>query len=199
LNHILTWGSLSALLIAISGFCYMRGIYRREVPRPVLSSWGIWAVLGGFVLKTYYDTGARMDTTLPAAWLGFINPIIILCLGRRYGQWKWSKLDTYCVVAFIVAVLVWKTSDSAVIGLTGGIMVDAIGCIPQARHCITHPEDEPWFPWTMFFVGSAVNLFAVEKWEFGYYLFPVYMTTFSSLFVIPILMYRLRTRFVRAR
>jgi hypothetical protein len=44
-----------------------------------------------------------------------------------------------------------------------------------------------------------VNLFAVEKWEFGYYLFPVYMTTFSSLFVIPILMYRLRTRFVRAR
>lgn len=192
MSQYLTWGALSALLIVVSGVPYMWGIYRRTVPRPVLSAWGMWAVLGGLILLAYYDVGARMDTTLPAAWLGFINPIIILILALRYGKRTWSKLETVCVIVFVLTVVAWKTFESPVVGLAGGLIADAMGAIPQIRHNWRRPQDEPWFPWTMFCIASGVNLLSVEKWEFGYYLYPVYMTIGSALIVSPVLLYHYR-------
>lgn len=192
MDTIFTWGTLSGLLIAISGFSYMRGVYRKTVARPVISAWGIWAGLGILFLLTYYDAGARMDTTLPAAWMGFINPLIIVILSIRYGKRGWTRLETWCVAICIVTVIVWQSTDSAVLGLAGAVIADSMGAIPQIKKCWTDPDDEPWFPWTCFCVGSAVNMLSIETWEVGQYLFPIYMTAGSFLIAVPIIVRRIK-------
>jgi hypothetical protein len=201
MENYFTWGFLSALLIAISAVPYAWGIYKHTVPRPVLSAWGIWAALGGLLLLTYHDSGATMETTLPAAWMGFVNPLIVFALAWRYSERSWSRLETWCVIAFVITVIAWKTSDLAIIGLAGGIIADSMGAIPQIKHTWKAPKDEPWFPWTLFCIGSGVNLLGVEKWgwgmeELGYSLFPLYMTIGSLTIVTPILLdkFGLRTR-----
>ncbi len=192
MDILFTWGALSGLLIAISGFFYMYGIYNRTVERPLISAWGIWATLGLLFLLTYRDAGARIDTTLIAAWVGFVNPVIIFILAVRYGKHGWTKLETWCVSVCIITVIVWQVFDSPVLGIAGSIIADGMGAIPQIRKSWTDPDDEPWFPWTCFCVGSAINILGIEVWEIGQYLFPVYMTIGSFCIVVPILINRFK-------
>jgi len=194
METIFTWGALSGLLIAISGFSYMRDVYKKNVERPLLSVWGIWTLIGFLFLTSYYDAGARMDTTLPAAWMGFINPLIIFVLAIWFGKRSWSRLETWCVAICAVTILLWQTSELAVVGLIGAIIADSMGAIPQIKKCWTDPDDEPWFPWTCFCIGSAVNMLAIENWEIGQYLFPVYMTAGSFLISAPIVIRRIKRR-----
>ena len=100
---------------------------------------------------------------------------------------------------FVFTIITWKASDSAIVGLGGGIIADCMGLIPQAVHTWNHPKDEPWFPWTLFCLGSAVNLLSVEKWgwgikELGYCSLPLYMTIGSAIIVVPILLDKLQIR-----
>lgn len=187
----LSWGALSALLIVVSGVPYMWGIYKGTVPRPVLSTWGIWSVLGLLLLMTYRDAGASNDTTLLAAWVGFINPIIIFALAIKYGEFRWTKLETYCVATCVATIIVWKTTDNPFLGLLGGLVADGMGLIPQIRHTWKSPQDEPLFPWGMFCLGSAVNLLGIKQWTVEQWIYPAYMVVGSSLIVLPIVLHRL--------
>lgn len=190
---VFSWGALSALLIAISGIPYMWGIYKRSIPRPVLSTWGIWAVLGLLLLVAYYEAGARNDTTLLAAWMGFINPVIIFILALKYGEFRWTRLETMCVIFCMVSIVVWKTTGNPLLGLLGGLLADAMGIIPQIRHVVKSPADEPLFPWGLFCIGSAVNLLGIQEWTLAQYVYPVYMTAGSLLLVLPLLAYRMKS------
>lgn len=169
----------------------MWGIYTRTVPRPMLSTWGMWAILGLILLIAYEQSGARMDTTLPAAWMGFINPVIILVLALFYSERTWSRLDTQCSIIFAITVASWYVFDSPIIGLLGGIVADMVSAIPQIRKNWVEPHEEDWRPWTMFCVGSAVNLLAIDEWSIGTWLYPVYMATGSAAIAIPVIMHRL--------
>jgi hypothetical protein len=189
---LFTWGTLSALIIAISGIPYMWGIYRRTVKKPVTSSWGIWSVVGFLFLITYYDAGARMDTTLPAAWAGFISPVIIFTLSLRYGEKSWSNLESWCVGICLVTIVLWQYLESAIVGILGAIIADAMGVIPQMKKSWNDPHDEPWFPWVAFCIGSAINILGIENWEPGQYIFPVYMTIGSFLIAVPVVVFRMR-------
>lgn len=151
------------------------------------------------IIFTYYDAGARIDTTLLAAWMNFINPVIIFILVIRYGEHGWTKLETRCVIICVITIVVWKLSGSAVLGLVGSIVADSMGAIPQIQKSWTDPDDEPWFPWTCFCVGSGVNILGIETWELGQCLFPFYMTAGSFCIVTPILIRRFRLIFIKNR
>ena len=174
----------------------MWGIYTKSVPRPLISTWGMWAVLGLLLLIAYERAGARLDTTLLAAWMGFINPVLIVLLALRYGELTWTRLDTWCSAIFIATVVGWYTLDNPLIGLTGGIIADLISAIPQIRKNWQEPHDEVWAPWTVFCIGSGVNLLAVEQWGWtfeamGHWLYPVYFTVGSASIAIPVILHRL--------
>lgn len=194
LSSFLSWGGLSALLIGVSGLHYMRGIYTGTVPRPVRSTWGIWAVLGLLLLMSYSGSGAGIDTTLLAAWMGFINPVVIFCLALKYGTFEWKKLDTACVTVCVISLIIWQQTNDPFLGLLGLLVTDAMGAIPQIRASWQQPDDEPIFPWAMFSLGSAVNLLAIRDWTLQQSLYPLYMTTASALIVIPLLLRRHLTR-----
>lgn len=194
MEALFTWGNLSALLIVISGIPYMWGIYKRTILRPVASTWGIWSIIGLLFLVAYYDAGARMDTTLPAAWAGFIDTLIIFILSLIYGEKSWSRLETWCVAICFISVIAWQSLESALLGLIGAIIADAMGVIPQIRKIWVYPNDEPWFPWVLFCVGSMINIFGIKNWELDQYLYPIYMTICSLLITIPIVMGHIKSK-----
>lgn len=195
MENLLTWGNLSALIIGISGISYMWGIYTKTIERPVLSTWGIWSLIGLLLLLTYYDAGARMDTTLPAAWMSFISPLIIFLLALWYGKGGWTRLDSWCLGLCLCTVLVWQTTNSALLGILGALIADSMGAIPQIRKNWTDARDEPWLPWVLFAIGSAINFLEIESWNIEFYIYPLYMSTAGALIVIPILTERIRRKY----
>jgi hypothetical protein len=189
----MNWGLLSALLIFVSGYPYMRAIYKRELERPVVSTWLLWLGIGTLLFVTSFQAGAHWGTTLLPILMGVINPAIIVFLSIRYGEYKWGRLDSVCVVVCIVTVIVWQTTQSPLLGILGGVLADVIAAIPQVIKSWKDPKDEPVFPWAMFSFASALNILAVEEWVVQYWLFPVYMTVMSSVLVFPLVLSRIKT------
>ena len=172
----------------------MWSIYKRKIKWPVVSTWCLWLVIGALFFITSRKAGADWNTTLFPILIGVINPAIIVCLSLRYGQYKWTKLDTACVIVCITTVIVWQTTQSPVLGILGGVLADVIAATPQVIKSWKNPKDEPLFPWSMFTIGSAVNILAVKEWEIGHWIFPIYMTGMGMLLTLPLLLYRLRSK-----
>lgn len=188
----ISWGWVSALLILISGFPYMWGIYTRSLERPVISTWVLWLGIGILLFVTSFQAGAEWRTTLFPILMGVINPAVIVVLCIKYGEYKWTKLDTVCVVVCLVTVVIWQTTQLPLLGILGGVIADAIAAAPQVWKSWTDPKDEPLFPWATFAFASALNILAVDRWVLEVWLFPVYMTFFATLITLPILLHRLQ-------
>ena len=193
----MSWGWLSAILIFISGLPYMWNIYKRKIKRPVTSTWCLWLGIGILFFVTSREAGANWNTTLFPILMGIINPAIIVCLSLRYGEYKWTKIDTACVAVCMTTVIIWKTTESPVLGILGGAIADMVAASPQVIKSWKDPKDEPLFPWAMFSFASALNILAVKEWEISYWLFPVYMTGMGTLITLPLLLYRLKSKEAR--
>ena len=198
MNILFSWGALSALLIFVSVWQYIWGIYTRNVPRPLISTWGLWTILGLLLLIAYGKSGAKLETTLLAAWMGFINPVLVVAavLLLRYGELTWNRLDTWCSIIFVATIAGWYTLDDPLVGLFGGIIADLVSAIPQIRKNWQEPHDEVWAPWTVFCIGSGINLLAVEQWSWtfeavGHWSYPVYFTAGSASIAIPVALHHL--------
>jgi hypothetical protein len=175
----------------------MRAIYRRDLERPVVSSWILWLGIGTLLFITNKEAGADWESTLGPILMGIINPAIIVVLSIKYGQYQWTKFDTACVVVCVITVIVWQTTQSPLLGIVGGVIADAIAATPQIMKSWKDPKDEPVFPWAMFAFASALNILAVKEWVLKFWLFPVYMTTFSMLIVLPLILHRTKVRKMR--
>ena len=192
MEHLFTWGGLSGFLVAISSIPYMWGIYTRKIKRPVVSTWGIWSILGLIFLLTSYDAGARIETTLLAPLMGFLNPLMIFFLSLRFGEKTWSRLETWCVIICFATIVIWQSLESALLGLIGACIADSMGLIPQMKKVWKEPSDEPWFPWVVFCIGSAVNFLAIQNWEIKQYIYPSFMTITSTSIAIPVAAYHIK-------
>ncbi len=185
---------LSAILIFLSGYPYMRAIYKRELERPVTSTWCLWLGIGILLFITNREAGANWETTLLPIFMGVINPAIIVFLSLKYGKYRWQTADTACVIVCIITILIWQSTDSPLLGILGGVIADALAALPIIIKSWRDPKDEPIFPWAMFAFASALSMLAVEEWVMKYWLFPVYMTTFSTLIVLPLMLDRIKRR-----
>lgn len=194
MNIIFSWGFLSGFLIFFSWFPYAVAIYTREIKKPVLSTLGIWMVLGLFFLLNASESGSTIENTKLAIWMGFIGPSVTFLLAVTYGKWKWSKLDFYCIMLFCFTFILWKTLDLPIIGLWGLIIAEAISTIPIFVKSWVNPKDEPLFSWFVFFIGSSINILAIPEWDMKYFLYPVYMSFSSILILLPLIMYRLKLK-----
>jgi hypothetical protein len=189
----INFGLISAILIATSGIPYMWAIYKRELKRPVISTWILWSIIGILLFIANLQSGAKWSTTLWPIFMGVVNPIIILTLSIRYGDYSWNRLDSSCMVVCVVTMIIWQTTESPLVGVIGGVVADALAAAPQVVKSWKDPRDEPLFPWMLFTIGSALNLLAVEEWILRLWLFPVYMTIMGSVITLPLLLDRLRT------
>ena len=143
---------------------------------------------------TSRKAGADWSTTLFPILMGVINPAIIVALSLRYGEYKWTRTDTACVIVCITTLIVWQATQSPVLGILGGVIADVIAAYPQLIKNWQDPKDEPVFPWAMFTIGSAVNILAVKEWKIDYWLFPAYMTAMGVVLTLPLMLYHFKSK-----
>ena len=157
-------GVMAGIMSLVAYFPYIRSILKHKT-KPSRSSWWIWSLVGFFILLSYYDVGARNTIWIPLVF--FICPLIIAILSIKFGEGKnLNKLDKLCIFGVITSLIPWIIFKSAQITLLINIFIDFLGFLPTFQKIHKHPLTENRFAWTLFFIGSILNIVALENLAF---------------------------------
>lgn len=168
-----------AAIGAIAGFfsilCFVPYIITilRGKTRPNRATWWIWTVLSFVISLSYYFTGAGNTIWLPVC--GGIGQLIIAILSLKYGEGGWSRFDRICLLGVGISLVLWRQFDSPFLALLFNIIVDCLGALPTIKKSYSEPETENLLTWSLYLIGSTLNLLAIERLSFGLLAFPLYI------------------------
>jgi len=115
----------------------------------------------------------------------FTRATYLLVMSYIYGVGGATKLDKYCLVIGILALLLYVITGNGLLAISLGILADLIGYIPTFVKTWHKPDSED--P-TFFIIEGVASLFAVIAiWQLRVdILFPIYFVVCSAAVVMLI-------------
>jgi hypothetical protein len=156
-NHALI-GQIAGIMAIAQVIPYVVSIFRGHT-KPERMSYLIWIILEGVTTASYFAVGAR--TTI---WTGIaytFTAFLIFGLSIKYGMGGFSPFDILCFLLAISGVIVWVSTQNALITLYFGMFVSLIAYLPTIKKVYFFPETENTFSWTMTACTAVVNVFAL--------------------------------------
>lgn len=154
--------------------------------KPSRVSWWIFGLLNGMIATSYFASGARTTVWIPLAYS--VGSFVIAVLSVKYGEGRWTKLDSLYLTGALGGALIWWVSQSSQIALFIFVFVDLCGIVPTIYKSYRNPQHESRLGWTITTAASALNLFAIDSWAFAIVLYPVY--AFVTNLMIIFFLYR---------
>jgi hypothetical protein len=116
------------------------------------------------------------------AGIFFARATYLLIMAAIYGTGGFAKLDIYCLVFGLLALVAYLTTHNGVLTISLGILADVIGYIPTFIKTYHKPDSEDPVFFSIEGLASLLGVFAV--WELkADILFPLYFTLCSGLMV----------------
>jgi len=158
-----TFVVIASLLSAIASLPYIYSILRGET-KPSGASWWSWTLITMVTVVSSWFAGASWQVLVLPIWLCFVQfGIAILSIKR--GDNNWDGLNKVCVAGVLVGVILWILVGEPLIALVIGIIADMLASIPNFRHVFKNPEQENRTGWTLGWLSSVFELFAMGKWS----------------------------------
>ena len=130
-------------------------------------------------------------TALFLAFAQFFGSLCIFVLSLKYGVGGTSKMDIIVFICAMGSLIVWKTTDNAVLGLYASILTDFIGFLPTLIKAWRKPSTEVWLYYACDVVAGLLNILALKTFLFNEVVFPVYILL-VNLAITLILLYKKR-------
>jgi hypothetical protein len=116
------------------------------------------------------------------AFIFLVRATYLLVMSGIYGVGGLAKLDVYCLLMGILALIAYYTTHNGVLTISLGILADVIGYIPTFVKTYHKPQSEDPLFFSIEGIASLFGVFAV--WELRVdILFPIYFTLCSLLMV----------------
>jgi tetratricopeptide (TPR) repeat protein len=177
-------GKLAGIISLAAYGPYILSILRKET-KPNRASWIIWAVVSSIIALSYREAGASYAFLAPVGYV--IGSTIVFILSIRHGVGGWTPFDRKCLIGAAISLVLWKIFGSPMSALLINLFINLLGTLPTARKAWYQPETESKVAWSLFSLGSIVNLFAIENWIFSMAVYPVSMIFLIGIVTVPVL------------
>ena len=171
-------GKLAGIISLTAYAPYIISTLRKET-KPNRASWFIWLTVSLIIALSYRDAGASYAFLVPVGYT--IGSTIIAILSLKYGVGGWTRFDRNCLFGAGISLVLWRIFNSPMTALLINLFINLLGTLPTIRKAYYQPETENKVTWSMFSLGTIVNLFAIEKWVFSMAVYPV-----SMVFIVGI-------------
>ncbi|MBE9032263.1 hypothetical protein IQ266_21215 [filamentous cyanobacterium LEGE 11480] len=153
--------------------------------KPHRVTWWVLSTIGFVLSANQYLAGGGNTIWMPLC--AAIGQLGLALLSIRYGEGGWSTLDRICIVGACVSIAAWKIFHSPLLALGLSIMADFLGCLPTMQKSRRAPETENLTSWSLYLVGSVLNLFAVDQWNSVQMVLPSYIFM-TDIIVVSLLL-----------
>ncbi len=172
-------------VISLSAYApYILSILRKET-KPNRASWIIWAIVSTIIALSYREAGASYAFLAPVGYV--IGSTIVFILSIRHGVGGWTPFDRRCLIGAAISLVLWWVFNSPMSALLINLFINLLGTLPTMRKAWYQPETESKVAWSLFSLGSIINLFAVESWTFSMAVYPVSMIFLIGMVTVPVL------------
>lgn len=166
-------------------FPYLRDVFKKKT-MPHAYSWLIWGILQTVSTIAIITSHGGYYGTLGIA-TGAILCLFVFFLSFKYGTKNITRSDTFCLVAALVAILIWIFTKNPFYSVILVSLIDFTDFIPTLRK----GYQEPWSETTSLYVMAAVSdifaLLALSTYSIPTALYLSTLVFSNSLFVIILL------------
>jgi len=183
------WGQISYVLTTLKG---------KSQPNRV--SFLLWAVIAFIVFAGQINEGVGWPAAL--TFIAAFGPLMIFIVSfvDKRAYWKISKLDIFCGILSVLAIVVWVGTGSAIYAIALGVLADFLASLPTVVKSFNFPETENFVIFRNAMIGGIITLLTIDNWTFSVYAFAAYMVLINLVLVI-LIKYRmglkLKTIYVR--
>jgi hypothetical protein len=189
LNLQVIFGIIAGFFSIVCYIPYIISILKKKTI-PSRATWITWTILSTVISFIHYFSGHLQTIWLPIC--GGIGQGIVALLSLKYGEKGWSKFDLSCLFCVGIGLVMWWHFNSPLPALILNILVDVFGALPTIKKTYFEPETEDLLTWTLYFIGSVFNLFAVSDFSFNSLVFPLYIFSVNAIMVTLVLRPRLQ-------
>ncbi len=166
------WIIGTLILSVLSPISYTKSMLEGKSKPHRVTRLVIWlASLAGFL-------GVMNSSSLPGkifALIFLVRATYLLGMSIKYGVGGLAKLDIYCLILGILALITYSVTKNGVATILLGILADVFGYIPTFVKTYHKPESEDALFFGIEGIAALFGIFAI--WELrADILFPIYFT-----------------------
>lgn len=183
-------GYIGATILVAGFFVYINAIIKHKVISNRVT-WGIWVLVNTLFCVSYYESvGLVSSIWVPLAYL--ISTIIIFLFLLAYGaSGEWTWVEKGCLVGAGVILISWIIFRASLTTLTLTMLIDILGAIPLIVTVWKDPTSDYGPAWYFGFGANAINLLAIDRWDYANASYPLYLAILTFTVSILILFPRL--------
>jgi hypothetical protein len=171
--------AIVAALLAIAGNVpYLRDLIKKRVqPHPY--TWLVWAIVSCIVFFGQVARGAGIGALSTAA--SEIFTIIIFLYSLKYGFKNIQKIDTFCLIIALAAIIPWVLTKDPTISMVIAVSIDLFAFVPTIRKTWKHPKTETPILYGTNVLRHILMLFSLKTYNVATMLHSIVMIMTNSL------------------
>lgn len=174
----LNWHGVTAVLSGVFAVVamvpYIRDILRGGETKPNAVSFFLWTVLQAIALVAQIKAGASWSIVI--VFFVTMNTAIITVLALiGYGYQKYGKIDLFCFVLAVVAIVGWQVTGNPVAAITLTIVADLFSSFPTVAKTYREPRSEQLTGWGLITVASILGVLSTDRLDMANLAFPMYL------------------------
>jgi len=153
---------------------YIRSIVQGK-SKPNLVTWIIWMLAPFIGVFFQLKAGAGLSV-LPIFMAGF-GPLIIItaALLVKNAFWKIHKLDIYCGLLSVTALVLYIITHNISLSILFAILADVLAFMPTYIKAWSFPETESHHAYSWATISNLIGLLIIKEWSFPIYSFGLYL------------------------
>ncbi len=165
----------------------------RGKTKPNIVSWFTWTLLTGIGAFAALSEGAITTAILSGA--SALSTGLITILGLKRGIKRYTAFDVICQISALLGIILWLTTQDAMIAMVVVVVTDIIACLPTVRHVWIEPHAETWQTFAAAALASGITLFTITQFTFVALAYPIWLTSANVLLSMLILYRRTKVRY----
>ena len=155
-------------------FPYIRDILRGGETKPNAVSFFLWTVLQGIALVAQIKAGASWSIVI--VFFVTMNTAIITVLALiGYGYRKYGKIDLFCFILAVAAIVGWQVTGSPVVAIILAVVADFFASYPTVAKTYREPRSEQLTGWMLITIASILGVLSTDRWDIANLAFPMYL------------------------
>ena len=154
----------------------------RKIITPNPTSWLIWSLNDSLILFASLSAGAFNTLAVPLVYSIFGWFVVAAALRNK--RRRPNRLETFCLVGAAVGWFCFLLSFGSFVSLLISVAVNTIGAAPTIIRVSRDPAAERFRPWLLVWIGSALSLASLERWDVSLILFPIDSLILCSLVLL---------------